>query len=76
MTTKNKPTHIVYAVRNYKNADETEGSQWTEIGIAYAHKDGNGLSLKLNLIPNSPDLSIQIRPNLPKQADNEANAPV
>ena len=27
---------------------------WTRIGAAWAHDDGQGLSLKLDLLPNAP----------------------
>ncbi len=42
-----KPTHELFAVKN-----NTEGKGfWTKIGAAWAHKDGNGFDLLLNLVP-------------------------
>ena len=46
--TTNWPSHYVYAVR--------KGSQggkafWTRIGAAWANRDGEGFSVKLDLIP-------------------------
>lgn len=42
-TTSNRPTHRLYSV-----CKTTDGkSSWTEIGAAWAHKDGNGFSFKL-----------------------------
>jgi hypothetical protein len=41
----NRPTHRVYAVRRISE----DRSRWAEIGAAWAHKDGQGFSLKLNL---------------------------
>jgi hypothetical protein len=43
----NRPTHRVYAVRRISE----DRSRWAEIGAAWAHKDGQGFSLKLNLLP-------------------------
>jgi len=43
----NQPTHRVYAVR--KTGQDTR--YWSEIGAAWANKDGKGFSLKLNLLP-------------------------
>jgi hypothetical protein len=43
----NKPTHRVYAVRRIG----TDRSYWAEIGAAWTNKDGQGFSLKLNLLP-------------------------
>jgi hypothetical protein len=42
-----RPTHRVYAVRKIG----PERSYWAEIGAAWANKDGQGFSLKLNLLP-------------------------
>ena len=46
--TTNRPSHYVYAVR--------KGSQggkafWTRIGAAWANRDGEGFSVKLDLVP-------------------------
>jgi hypothetical protein len=48
MTTKqtNRPSHRVYAVTR-----NGERSNWREIGAAWAHKDGEGFSLKLDFLP-------------------------
>jgi hypothetical protein len=42
-----RPTHRVYAVRKIG----PERYYWAEIGAAWANKDGQGFSLKLNLLP-------------------------
>nr|WP_036279939.1 hypothetical protein [Methylocystis sp. ATCC 49242] len=41
-----RPTHRAYAVT--KRGDK---SFWREIGAAWAHPDGEGFSLKLDLVP-------------------------
>ncbi len=47
-TTSNKPTHRIYAVTR---SDRSDKGFWSEIGAAWANKDGKGLSLKLNMLP-------------------------
>ena len=42
-----RPTHRIYAVRKITEAK----SFWTEIGAAWANKDGKGFSLKLDYLP-------------------------
>lgn len=46
--TTNRPSHFVYAVR--KGANGNKGF-WTRIGAAWTNHDGEGLSVKLDLIP-------------------------
>ena len=62
-TTKSRPTQRVYAV--VKNEGAEKGA-WFEIGACWPHKDGKGYSVKLNLIPLSPDAEIVIRAIEPK----------
>jgi hypothetical protein len=51
----NKPTHRAYAVT--KNG---ERSFWHSIGAAWAHGDGQGFTLKLDLLPlNGADMVIR-----------------
>ncbi len=49
MTTKpnNRPTHKLYSVCKLRDGT----SSWTEIGVAFPHKDGNGFSFKLTAVP-------------------------
>jgi len=49
----NKPTHIVYHVKDLGTADETQPQRglWTKVGAAWANKDARGLSLVLDLLP-------------------------
>lgn len=48
MTTKQNraPTHRIYLVKG-----ESETARWTEIGAAWANKDGQGYSLSLDAVP-------------------------
>ena len=45
--TSHRPTHHVFAVRQ---GDQGRG-YWTRIGAAWANRDGEGLSVKLDLLP-------------------------
>jgi hypothetical protein len=45
-TTHSKPTHRAYAVTT-----KDERKFWREIGALWAHSDGEGFTLKLDLLP-------------------------
>jgi hypothetical protein len=45
-TTGKKPTHAVFHV-----SGKDDKARWTRIGAAWAHKDGKGFNLDLELIP-------------------------
>jgi hypothetical protein len=49
MTTSapNRPTHKLYSVCKQKDGK----SRWTEIGVAFPHKDGNGFAFRLTAMP-------------------------
>jgi hypothetical protein len=49
MTTKpsNRPTHKLYSVCKLRDGK----SSWTEIGVAFPHKDGNGFTFKMTAVP-------------------------
>ena len=68
MTTTSKlPSHKVYAV--------TKGSKrnfWREIGAAWAHADGEGFNLKLDMLPlNGAEIILR----KPKADAGEGGAP-
>jgi hypothetical protein len=60
-TTKKRPTHRIYAVPKAAN----DNTRWTELGVAWAHKDGNGFQLKYNACPIG-DCKIILRAIQPK----------
>ncbi len=70
MTTTSKlPSHKVYAV--------TKGSKcnfWREIGAAWAHTNGEGFNLKLDMLPLN-GAEIVIRKPKPKADAGEGGAP-
>jgi hypothetical protein len=57
--TANTPTHIAYWPREYRAGKEMK-SAWTEIGPAWAHKDGKGFNIELNLIPKDGKVIVRL----------------
>lgn len=53
--TKSKPTHTLYAVEG-----KDEKSHWTRIGAAWVHRDGQGFSLKLDMIPLTGRIQMRV----------------
>jgi hypothetical protein len=52
MSQGKRPSHKAYAVEKFTK-DDKQKSHWTEIGAAWAHKDGKGFDLQVNLMPFS-----------------------
>ena len=61
--TKVRPSHRIYSVS--KNGDEE--ARWTELGVAFRHKDGKGFQLKFNACPIG-DCEVVLREPMPKKA--------
>ena len=72
-TTKSRPTHTAFHVRRYKMNGEYR-SEYTAIGAAWPHGDGEGLDIVLQCFPTNGRISI--RRNKPKaeQAEQPAQA--
>ena len=49
----------VLVVEKYEDGAGTAKSNWTRVGVAFAHKDGNGLNVELRAIPVSGRLVIR-----------------
>lgn len=49
----------VLVVENYEDGAGAEKASWTRVGVAFAHKDGNGLNVELRAIPVSGKLVIR-----------------
>ena len=45
---KNRPAFALYSVRG-----DGEDASWSRIGAAWQHKDGDGFSIKLEMVPLS-----------------------
>ena len=43
----------VLIVEKYEDEAGAEKSNWTQIGVAFPHKDGNGLNVELKAMPAS-----------------------
>ncbi len=68
-TTPKKPTHRVYAVTK---RGTSEKGYWREIGAAWTHGDGEGFSLKLDLLPlNGAEIVVR----KPREETGEGGAP-
>jgi hypothetical protein len=50
------PTHIAYHVRDRKGAEAI----WTRIGSAWAHADGKGFNLQMDVIPLDGRISLRV----------------
>jgi hypothetical protein len=49
----------VLVVENYEDGTGAEKANWTRVGVAFPHKDGNGLNVELRAIPVSGKLVIR-----------------
>ncbi len=58
-----RPTHTAYSVRKYQKNGEHK-SDWTQIGVAWLHGDGNGFDIVLECIPVNG--RVALRKNKPK----------
>ena len=51
-----KPSHIAYHVRDR----DGKKSFWTRIGSAWAHADGNGFNLQIEIVPLDGRISLRV----------------
>lgn len=51
-----KPDYVAYSVRPRNN----QKAKWTEIGVAFKHKDGIGLDLLLDATPVSGKIVLRM----------------
>ena len=56
----------VFVVENYEDGAGTEKSNWTRVGVAFPHKDENGLNVELRAIPVNGKLVIRRHEAKPK----------
>lgn len=52
----NKPSHTVYSIREV-NKDQKD--QWNKIGVAFAHNDSKGFSIRLEALPLDGKLTLR-----------------
>lgn len=51
------PTHIAYHVREGK---QQGNSFWTRIGAAWAHTDGQGFNLQIDVVPLDGRITLRV----------------
>lgn len=56
-TTSKSPTHVAYHVREGKSNDK---GFWTRIGAAWAHKDGKGFNIQLEVAPLDGRINLRV----------------
>ena len=54
--TSKKPAFIAYSIREREGKD----SKWTEIGVAFPHKDGKGFDILFDVVPLSGRITIRV----------------
>ena len=71
-----KPTHRVFFVQDInKDGDDEKKPFWRQIGAAWEHHSGKGLSMKLDLVPadfSLGDLVILEATEKPDDAETDA----
>jgi hypothetical protein len=50
------PTHVAFHVRDTKDGK----GFWTRIGSAWAHKDGKGFNVQLDVIPLDGSIALRV----------------
>jgi hypothetical protein len=55
--TGKSPTHVAYQVRD---RGEGQKSFWTRIGVAWAHADGKGFNVQLEVVPLDGRISLRV----------------
>ena len=50
------PTHVAYQVRDR----EAQKSFWTRIGVAWAHADGKGFNIQLEVVPLDGRITLRV----------------
>ena len=67
----NKPTHIVYHVKDVPDDDGDQRGYWTKVGAAWANKDARGLSIVLDVMPFDGRLVVRTALSDENTADEE-----
>jgi len=64
-TKSNLPAFIAYHVRDGKN----DKGYFSRIGVAFAHKDGNGFNLLIETIPLDGKITLRVPTEKSEQAE-------
>jgi hypothetical protein len=60
----------VFVVENYEDDAGAEKANWTRIGVAFPHKDGNGFNAELRAMPVSGKLVIRRHESKPRGSES------
>ena len=52
-----RPSYIAYSIREREGKD----SKWTEIGVAFPHKDGKGFDILFDVVPLNGRIAMRIQ---------------
>lgn len=52
-----RPIQEIFLVTPYKEPTGALRQRWTKIGVAFAHRDRQGVSLRFHVTPSQDDLS-------------------
>ena len=58
-----RPTHTAYSVKDREN----KKSEWRPIGVAFAHADGKGFNVVLDLMPLDGRITLRAAPDDKKE---------
>ncbi|MGD9790587.1 MAG: hypothetical protein AB7Q00_12700 [Phycisphaerales bacterium] len=58
-TTSKAPSHAVYHVRDIGQG-ENKKSFWTRVGSAWAHNDGQGFNVQVEMVPLDGRLTLRV----------------
>ena len=52
-----KPSHTAYSIRERDGKD----SKWTEVGVAFPHKDGKGFDILCDVVPLNGRIAVRVQ---------------
>jgi len=58
-TSNSSERYDVFVVENFENSAGAEKSSWSRVGVAFPHKDGDGINVELLAIPVNGKLVIR-----------------
>jgi hypothetical protein len=69
-TSSKRPTHTAFSVRDYTKNGERK-ADWTPVGVAWAHQDGEGFDIVLEALPVNGRIALRRRRAKPAQAKRD-----
>jgi hypothetical protein len=59
-----RPSHIAYWIRDREN----QKGEWHAIGVAWAHADGKGFNVALDLLPRDGRVALRLLEDKPERS--------